>query len=36
VEPMLAAMVEHEQLTPAQIKRLKQILDGKGLSNKKA
>ena len=36
VEPMLAAMVEHEQLTPAQIKRLKQILDGKGLSNKKS
>ena len=34
VEPMLAALVEHEQLTPAQIKRLKQILDGKGSSGK--
>jgi BlaI family transcriptional regulator, penicillinase repressor len=34
VEPMLAALVEHEQLTPAQIKRLKQILDGKGPSKK--
>lgn len=29
VEPMLAALVEDEQLTPAQIKRLKQILDDK-------
>ncbi len=36
VEPMLAALVEHEQLTPAQIKRLKQILDGKGSSKKKS
>ncbi len=34
VEPMLAALVEHEQLTPAQIRRLKQILDGKGPSKK--
>ena len=36
VEPMLAALVEHEQLTPAQIERLKQILDGKGSSKKKS
>lgn len=36
VEPMLAALVEHEQLTPAQIKRLKQILDGKDPSKTKS
>jgi BlaI family transcriptional regulator, penicillinase repressor len=36
VEPMLAALVENEELTPAQIKRLKQILDGKDLSKKKS
>lgn len=36
VEPMLAAFVEHEQLTPAQIERLKQILDGKDPSKKKS
>ena len=32
VEPMLAALVEDEMLTPAQIKRLKQILDNKDSS----
>ena len=36
VEPMLAALVEHEELTPAQIERLKQILDGKGPSKKES
>jgi len=35
IEPMLAAFVEERQLTPDQIERLRQILDGKDPGNKR-
>jgi len=35
LEPMLAAFVEHAQLSPKQIERLRQILDGKTSDKKK-
>jgi BlaI family penicillinase repressor len=35
IEPMLAALVEEQRLSPEQIARLKEILDGKDKSEKR-
>ena len=35
IEPMLAAFVESENISPQEITRLKQILDGRGKQNEK-